>query len=72
MVLPAPPELTESERKWLMAIRQTLIMQLGATEERLGMERSIVPKRKREVNNETEMKAEDYGIIDRTYYSTED
>ena len=47
MVLPAPPELTESERKWLMTTRQTLIMRLGAVEERLGMERSIVPKRKK-------------------------
>ena len=48
MVLPAPPELTESERKWLMTTRQTLIMRLGAVEERLGMERSIVPKHERE------------------------
>ncbi len=72
MVLPAPPELTESERKWLMTTRQTLIMRLGAVEERLGMERSIVPKRKRKINDETEMSAEDYGIIDRNYYSTED
>lgn len=47
MTLPAPPEITESERKWLMTIRQTLLMQLGAIEERLGMERSIVPKRKK-------------------------
>ena len=47
MTLPAPPELTESERKWLMTTRQTLIMRLGAVEERLGMERSIVPKRKK-------------------------
>ena len=52
MVLPAPPELTESERKWLMTIRQTLIMQLGAIEERLGLERSIVPKHER-VKEET-------------------
>ena len=48
MVLPAPPELTESERKWLMTIRRALIMQLGAIEERLGIERSIVPKHKKE------------------------
>ena len=47
MVLPAPAELTESDRKWLMTVRRTLIMQLGAIEERLGMERSIVPRRKK-------------------------
>jgi len=32
----------------LMAIRQTLIMMLGAIEDYLGMERSITPRRKRE------------------------
>ena len=50
MVLPAPPELTESERKWLMTTRQTLIMRLGAVEERLGMEQSIVPKHKKKTS----------------------
>jgi len=31
-----------------MSLRQTLIMQLGAVEELLGLERSIVPKHKKE------------------------
>ena len=48
MVLPAPIEITEAERTRLMSKRQTLIMELGAIEDYLGMERSIVPKRKKE------------------------
>ena len=47
MVLPAPPEISPEERKWLMTVRQILIMLLGAIEERLCMERSIQPKHKR-------------------------
>ena len=34
-------------RVLLLAIRQALIIALGALEEYLGMERSIIPKRKR-------------------------
>ncbi len=39
--------MDEQEHKYLMTRRQCLIMELGAIEDRLGMERSIVPKRKR-------------------------
>ena len=34
-------------RVLLLAIRQALIIALGAPEEYLGLERSIIPKRKR-------------------------
>ena len=34
-------------RVLLLAIRQALIIALGALEQYLGMERSIIPKRKR-------------------------
>ena len=61
MVLPSPPEISESERKWLMTVRQTLLMQLGAIEERLGLERSVVPKRKKK----------EWGAVD-YYITTED
>jgi hypothetical protein len=37
------------ERILLTAVRQAIIIVLGALEDYLGMERSIVPKRKREV-----------------------
>ncbi len=37
----------ERERILLLAIRQALIIALGALEDYLQMERSIVPKRKR-------------------------
>ena len=47
MVLPAPPEIEEARKKWLMSKRQTLIMELGAIEDYLGMDRSIVPKHKK-------------------------
>jgi len=39
--------MTDQERTYYMTRRQTLIMELGALEDLLGMERSIVPKRKR-------------------------
>ena len=42
------PQVTEQERRYLMARRQSLIIDLGAIEEYLGLERSIVPRRKRE------------------------
>ncbi len=72
MTLPAPTKLTPEQRKYFMSQRQTIIMHLGALEELLGLEQSIVPKRKRKLNDETKMRAEDYGIVDRTYYTTED
>ena len=37
------PQVTEQERRYLMARRQSLIIDLGAIEEYLGLERSIVP-----------------------------
>ena len=40
--------MNEQEREYYMRRRQTLIMELGALEDLLGMERSIVPKRKRQ------------------------
>ena len=40
--------MTDQEREFYLSKRQTLIMELGAIEDLLGMERSIVPKRKRE------------------------
>lgn len=51
MTLPISPELMEKLQKdwhqYLMKRRQTLIMELGDIEDILGMERSIVPRRKR-------------------------
>ena len=38
----------DRERALWMAIRQALIIALGAIEEYLGLQRSIVPRRKRE------------------------
>ena len=40
--------MTDRERTLLMAVRQALIIALGAIEEYLGLQRSIVPRRKRE------------------------
>lgn len=40
--------IPEPERRYLMARRQSLIIDLGAIEDYLGLERSIVPRRKRE------------------------
>jgi hypothetical protein len=40
--------MSDEQRQFLMTKRQCLIMELGALEDLLGMERSIVPKRKRE------------------------
>jgi hypothetical protein len=39
--------MTDRDRRLLMAIRQALIIALGALEDYLGFERSITPKRKR-------------------------
>ncbi len=44
----APPaELTDEMREYYMRERQALIMRLGALEVLLGLERSIIPRRKR-------------------------
>ena len=37
----------DNDRAFWLSVRQAVIMILGAIESRLGMERSIVPKRKR-------------------------
>jgi predicted nucleotide-binding protein len=42
--------MSDEQRQFLMTKRQCLIMELGALEDLLGMERSIVPKRKRDIN----------------------
>jgi hypothetical protein len=39
--------MSEKERAFWMTIRQVLIMALGALEDYLELERSIVPRRKR-------------------------
>jgi len=39
--------MTDADRVLWLAIRQALLIVLGAIEERLGMERSVLPKRKR-------------------------
>ena len=43
-----PATVTDRERTLLMARRQAIIIDLGAIEDYLGLERSIVPRRKRE------------------------
>ena len=40
--------MSDRERTLLMAVRQALIIVLGAIEDYLGLARSIVPRRKRE------------------------
>lgn len=40
--------MTENDRAFWMIVRQALIMVLGAIEDRLGLPRSIVPRRKRD------------------------
>ena len=47
-------EVNETQQRFfvlLMAIRQALIIALGAIEDYLKMERSIVPRRKRYIDN---------------------
>ena len=47
-IVEAPqPELDERTRRMLMTRRQALIIELGGIEDYLGVERSIIPKRKR-------------------------
>ena len=48
--------VTEKERALLLAKRQAIIIQLGAIEEYLGMERSIVPRRKRDMPKPDELR----------------
>lgn len=40
--------MTDQARKLWMAVRQALIIVIGAIEEYLGLRRSIMPKRKRD------------------------
>lgn len=40
--------IADPERRFHMARRQAIIIELGAIEDYLGLERSIVPRRKRE------------------------
>lgn len=42
-----PPEPDERVRALYMSRRQALIIELGSIEDYLGLERSIIPKRKR-------------------------
>ncbi len=60
MVLPAPPEISPARRKLLMSKRQTLIMELGALEDYLLLERSIKPKWKRKLLTGVTKGAENY------------
>ncbi len=46
------PELSEEMRAYWMSERNTLIMKLGALEDMLGLERSIIPRRKRKEQEE--------------------
>jgi len=46
-IIHSSEELPAWLQDYLMTRRQTLIMELGALEDLLGMERSIVPRRKR-------------------------
>jgi hypothetical protein len=39
--------MSDNTRKLLLAMRQALLIALGAIEDYLGMERSVVPKHKR-------------------------
>lgn len=48
--------VTEKERALLLAKRQAIIIELGAIEEYLGMERSIVPRRKRDMPKPDELR----------------
>ena len=41
----SPIELTDEMREYYMRERHTLIMKLGALEDLLGLERSIIPRR---------------------------
>lgn len=48
----SPIELTDEMREYYMRERHTLIMKLGALEDLLGLERSIIPRRKRKEQEE--------------------
>jgi len=50
------PPITEQERRYLMSERQACIIRLGALEDYLGLERSIVPRRKREPSKPEELR----------------
>ena len=44
----ATTAVPDRERQMLMSKRQAIIIELGAIEDYLGLERSVVPRRKRE------------------------
>lgn len=44
---PAKKTVSETERDFLLAMRQGLLIQLGAIEKLLGLPQSVTPKRKR-------------------------
>lgn len=48
--------ITDQERRFQMARRQAIIIELGAIEDYLGLERSIVPRRKREPTRHEELR----------------
>ena len=48
--------MSEQQVKFLMTVRQCLIMVLGALEDLLDLPRSIVPRRKRIFNGQQEQK----------------
>jgi hypothetical protein len=48
---PSPPQrdpVLPSDREYLLARRQAILLELGAIERRLGLPRSVVPKHERE------------------------
>ncbi len=47
MFPPPKPPVDEPTRALLMTVRQALIMVIGGVEDYLGLERSIIPRRKR-------------------------
>lgn len=58
MTATTQPTITDNERRFQMARRQAIIIELGAIEDYLGLERSIVPRRKREPVKEARTPAE--------------
>ncbi len=44
---PSPRAVSEAEREYLMRMRESLMLQLNAIEDYLGLERSLIARRKR-------------------------
>jgi hypothetical protein len=53
-MMEADDKMTKKEHTFWMGIRQVLIMMIGLVEDYLGLERSIVPRRKRPYEPKTE------------------